>query len=370
MFLARPERFELPTAWFVARYSIQLSYGRFVWPGDAPPAGAHILLTPVPQVKPFSGHNYRMRSSSGPSIRGLWLLLAAFVSGCASVFDVDGALAVVPYEVSDNGRIIVNAQVNENGPFEFAIDTGASISMVLEETLGEAGLELDETELITIHGLIGSGRYPTASIGRLAVGSETLADVRVVVMPGDSPGSIGLDGILGNDFLSRYAVGYSYTDRVIRLYPPALVAERSYAGWSSIPLQRLSIAAGDTALYAIDIEISGRTIPALLDLGSGANLMNTRALRFIGERIRKRREGGELSGAVEATVVHTELEVGEVTTANLRWRNKRFLVTDVHVLDILQLDDRPIAIIGSDFFDRRDFVIDFAQERLLVRSRE
>ena len=28
LYLARPERFELPTAWFVARYSIQLSYGR------------------------------------------------------------------------------------------------------------------------------------------------------------------------------------------------------------------------------------------------------------------------------------------------------------------------------------------------------
>ena len=26
--MARPERFERPTAWFVARYSIQLSYGR------------------------------------------------------------------------------------------------------------------------------------------------------------------------------------------------------------------------------------------------------------------------------------------------------------------------------------------------------
>ena len=26
--LARPERFELPTFWFVARHSIQLSYGR------------------------------------------------------------------------------------------------------------------------------------------------------------------------------------------------------------------------------------------------------------------------------------------------------------------------------------------------------
>jgi hypothetical protein len=26
--LVRPERFELPTSWFVARRSIQLSYGR------------------------------------------------------------------------------------------------------------------------------------------------------------------------------------------------------------------------------------------------------------------------------------------------------------------------------------------------------
>jgi hypothetical protein len=42
--LARPERFELPTPWFVARYSIQLSYGRvFLRYDERPdrrPAGA------------------------------------------------------------------------------------------------------------------------------------------------------------------------------------------------------------------------------------------------------------------------------------------------------------------------------------------
>jgi hypothetical protein len=35
--MVRPERFERPTLWFVARYSIQLSYGRTVT--------THLLLT-------------------------------------------------------------------------------------------------------------------------------------------------------------------------------------------------------------------------------------------------------------------------------------------------------------------------------------
>jgi hypothetical protein len=29
--LVRPERFERPTPWFVAKYSIHLSYGRKYW---------------------------------------------------------------------------------------------------------------------------------------------------------------------------------------------------------------------------------------------------------------------------------------------------------------------------------------------------
>ena len=55
--LARPERFELPTPWFVARYSIQLSYGRAagnLWrdlrvswgPGQCPVAAKAQRLAP------------------------------------------------------------------------------------------------------------------------------------------------------------------------------------------------------------------------------------------------------------------------------------------------------------------------------------
>ncbi len=52
--MARPERFELPTARFVAEYSIQLSYGRLVWSGgEAPAQGAHLTnVTPVGKAIP------------------------------------------------------------------------------------------------------------------------------------------------------------------------------------------------------------------------------------------------------------------------------------------------------------------------------
>ena len=53
--LARPERFELPTARFVAEYSIQLSYGR-IWSflaGAAPRKVAHLTdVTPIGKAIP------------------------------------------------------------------------------------------------------------------------------------------------------------------------------------------------------------------------------------------------------------------------------------------------------------------------------
>ena len=63
--LARPERFELPTARFVAEYSIQLSYGRIVWCRAENAlllretlAGASIILVWRAKVKRLPGSGF------------------------------------------------------------------------------------------------------------------------------------------------------------------------------------------------------------------------------------------------------------------------------------------------------------------------
>ncbi len=42
--VARPERFELPTNWFEASYSIQLSYGRLCRANDGTPGAESVIL--------------------------------------------------------------------------------------------------------------------------------------------------------------------------------------------------------------------------------------------------------------------------------------------------------------------------------------
>ncbi|MCH8335452.1 MAG: clan AA aspartic protease, partial [Proteobacteria bacterium] len=159
--------------------------------------------------------------------------------GCASTLDQDSALAIAPYQIVNGGRIVIEARVNDQGPFHFALDTGASISIVFDKLRNKLELETAPGKSVTIQGLVASGQFPLVSISRLHVGREIWADPRIASLPGGTTASAKIDGILGIDFLRRYAVDFSTEDRVLRLYPPNLVRDRPYRGWASVPLERV-----------------------------------------------------------------------------------------------------------------------------------
>ncbi len=300
------------------------------------------------------------------------LLIAAMIviAGCASplVLQDDEALAVISYRVGDDGHILVDTMVNGEGPFQFALDTGASISVLFDRTRKAAGLALLENETVMVQGMVGSGDFPVVNVPALSVGSETWENARVVSLPANEPPLAQVDGILGVDFLRRYAVGLHAREHVVRLYAPASVSERSYLGWTSIPIQRLQVGTSDAAAYGIYLHIRAATIPAMLDLGSNANVMNWRAARAVGVLHRQPRKEEQLAGAVETAPITAELTVHELQVQDLFWRNRRFLIGDLQVFTVLGFDDRPMAIVGLEFFEERDLVIDFLRGRLLVRT--
>jgi len=247
------------------------------------------------------------------------------------------------------------------------LDTGASISIVFDKLRNKLELETAPGKSVTIQGLVTSGQFPLVNISRLQVGREIWADPRIASLPGGTAASAKIDGILGIDFLRRYAVGFSTEDRVLRLYPPNLVRDRSYRGWASVPLERVNIGESGAALYFFEIEISGKKLPALFDLGAGPNMINWSAARSLNLAPLNRRGEELLSGAFESTPVVARLNAKEVRTAGIRWRNEVFLVADLEIFTSLQQDDSPLVILGSGLFNQRDFVIDFVRNRLLVK---
>ena len=143
---------------------------------------------------------------------------------------------------------------------------------------------------------------------------------------------------MGIDFLRRYAVGISIEDGVLRLYPPELVRDRSYRGWASVELEPVYFGESG-ALYFFEIEIGGRRIPALFDLGAGLNMMNWPAARQMGLVAVRLGDDTLIEGVLESTPAVAEFHAEAVTTAGIRWRNELFLIGDLEIFAALTHDD-------------------------------
>lgn len=295
------------------------------------------------------------------------LAAVIMLSGCASVLDQDGALAVSPYDIDANGRIVVDVQVNGNGPFEFALDTAASISVVFDELRDELALQPEPGKTVIIHGTVASGRFPILSVDFLEVGREVWIKPRLASMPSKTDATTGIDGILGVDFLRRYAVGFSTRDRVVRLYPPDLVGRRSYRGWASVPLIPQYIGTSGAALFLFEIEINDQTIPAVFDLGAGMNMMNWSAAHSLGIEPADLLGDDSFSGVIDTTTGVGWIRAERVTTGRIRWRNEVFSVAELNVFASFLKEDDPCAVLGAGLFNQRDFIIDFPRSRLLIK---
>ena len=297
------------------------------------------------------------------------MLLVLFgIAACAPVLQLDDVGAATPYRISDNGRILVEADINEQGPILFTLDTGASISTLFNHAADELGLVPIEDQQVLIHGLVTSGKYPLLQINHVALGVATWDRPRIAAIPGNTAATEGIDGLLGIDFLRNYAVGFMAGARVLYLYPPDAVSARDYAGWTSIPLHSISFGEAGPALYYLTVRMGDVVLPALFDLGASENVVNWPAVDVLNLRPLRNEDARMLSGALESTRVAARFRADSVATHGVSWRNEEFLVADLEIFSTLGKAEEPFLILGSGLFNQRDFIIDFSRSRLLVRT--
>lgn len=278
------------------------------------------------------------------------------------------ALAVAPYYTENSNHIVIDAHINGQGPYQFLLDTGASISSTFDHVRDKLKLPTKGQQSVVVHGLVASGSFPLIEVSSIRVGNQNWAYPRIVSLPGKTASSSTIDGILGLDFLQRYAVGFAAGEQVIRFYDPATVQDKNYKGWVTVPLQNVSVDTGLAALYFLDVQIGGRKINALFDLGANQNMINWPGANTLSLKHKNRLTRNVMSGALDRSSSMARFEATEVNTSGIRWRNEEFLVADLEIFETLNRENTPLVILGSGLFNQRDFVIDFVRNRLLVKT--
>ncbi|MEG3630478.1 retropepsin-like aspartic protease [Streptomyces poriticola] len=161
------------------------------------------------------------------------LLCAALPAGCAVYEDRDdpdaaqtspGAVREVPLRVVEQGDrtlAFVPVTIDGEGPFRFALDTGASTSVVAEDVADRVGLELTG-ERRAVSGILETGEVPVARVDQWEVGNVPLDPGEVTVIDlGPPGGGGGIEGLLGSDVLSDFgSITVDYDDGVLEIPAP------------------------------------------------------------------------------------------------------------------------------------------------------
>lgn len=278
-------------------------------------------------------------------------------------------IAEIPYRYDYDGWITVSAQVNSQGPYDFIVDSGATLTVVFSNLAASNDFEPVDEEPKRILGLIETSTLPARKIGDIAVDGQMLSDLTSVVIEDWPAPRRTPQGVLGLDFLSRYVVEIDPAASILRLYSPGRPELTRERGWSSARLTPRRFTEAERPLYTVTARIGRERFPMIVDLGASGTLFNYAALADI---IRGGRRGPttnrnrrpsvqDLFGneRASALAIIDRLQVGRKS-----WRDIVVNVYDAEIFNELGVGEKPFGLLGADLLRGRAVVLDFEGERL------
>jgi len=282
-------------------------------------------------------------------------------------------IAELPYKIDYDGWITVNVTVNGKGPYDFVVDSGATITAAFQNLADEHAFTPANRAPIRILGLVGVESLPAVNIGEVVVAGQRMDKHVGVVLPDWEESRRTPGGVLGLDFLTRYNVHFDADERVIRLYNRQNLVEDLPRGWSNTRMRADDFASGAGTLYRITVNMHGRRMQCIVDLGASGTLMNYRALRRLlsGVFFNQSRETGFSTGSRLRDIFdHIEIarrvRVGTVKIAGAQWRKPVLVVFDAPIFEELGVDKMPFCLVGTDLMAEYNFIFDFAREQLYM----
>jgi len=142
----------------------------------------------------------------------------------------------VDFKVRGDRRMIVPVYLNDSGPYQFLLDTGAAAT-VLEQKIGRE-LGLKPVAKVRLGTFIGEVAAPLAPVKRMTLGAESVENTWIICAELQRIYSFKyrIHGVLGQDFLSHFNVLIDYRSRKVWLSQTG--ALRNLLAGTPLPVQR------------------------------------------------------------------------------------------------------------------------------------
>jgi predicted aspartyl protease len=204
------------------------------------------------------------------------------------------AVLRVPFQVVD-GRIYVDARVNGQGPFRFAVDTGASGPGRADASL-VARLGLAVTGTGETSDTVASARVGTVRLATLELGGLVRRDVEVITRDysGKMAPEAAFAGILGRAFFEDGLLVIDYPRRMLTFTRGAGLGP----GQPGV--------LGYTRAFRVPVTIGGVAAEGNLDTGANVAFVLPRTLF---DRV----GGGTVKAAGDGTLTNTRVKTGSAT---------------------------------------------------------
>jgi predicted aspartyl protease len=253
-------------------------------------------------------------------------------------------------------------RINDQGPFDFVVDTGANRTVVSAELARI--LKLPAGPPAQVHGVAGVEPASTAVISEFQIGSATTRGLTAPCLGRDR---LGTDGLIGVDVLrGRRAIldfrrGRLLIGAQVASQPTAFQLRRDSAAGRSDLGRRIVVPARYRfgQLIIIGADVDRRRVTAFLDSGSQSTVGNSALARLVDSgRLAPRavRYGVPVLSATGQTA-HGELGVTPLLRiGGLTISDMTTVFADLHIFSIWDLVKQPSLMIGVDLLRQFDAV--------------
>jgi hypothetical protein len=133
---------------------------------------------------------------------------------------------ILHFHLRDKYLIVVDATVNDTGPFKFLVDTGTTRT-VIDPGLARQ-LHAPAIGKVSLTGILHQRQDDLVRIENIRLGGVSSSGLGVVVdyLGRQKTLAPGIRGVLGEDFLSRFDIFINYKERWLRFGGPVPAGER------------------------------------------------------------------------------------------------------------------------------------------------